>query len=77
MSQVKGIPAKRVFPGAIGLLFQGVKLIGSANAATLSTLEPVSTLAIGVRLLSEAMTIEKLVDEAMIEAAASLIARQG
>ncbi|NJL19756.1 MAG: DMT family transporter [Leptolyngbyaceae cyanobacterium SM1_3_5] len=61
---------------AIGLLFESVKLIGAANSAILSTLEPVMTLAIAVGVLGEAVTIEKLVGGAMIVGAAILIARR-
>lgn len=61
---------------AIGLLFESVKRLGSANASILSTLEPVIATAIGVWLLGDEVTIEKLLGGTLIIGAAILIARK-
>lgn len=46
--------------GAIGLQFQGIKLIGSVRASMLATLEPVMTLIIEIAILSGALTFANL-----------------
>lgn len=51
---------------AVGLLFQGIKLIGSVNASILSNLEPIVTVVIGAALLGEVLTLEKILGGLLI-----------
>jgi drug/metabolite transporter (DMT)-like permease len=60
---------------AIGLLFQGIKLIGSVNASILSNLEPIVTVVIGTAFLEEALTLEKILGGLLIIFAGVVLAK--
>ncbi|MBD1853407.1 DMT family transporter [Cyanobacteria bacterium FACHB-502] len=60
---------------AIGLLFQGIKLIGSVNASILSNLEPIVTVVIGTAFLGEMLTLEKVLGGLLIVFAGVVLAK--
>lgn len=60
---------------AIVAFFAGLERVGPADAATLSTLEPIVTLLLGALLLSEVLTVTQLVGGVCILAAVLVLAR--
>ena len=62
---------------AMGFLFAGMRLLGPADAATLSTLEPVVTFALAALLLSESISTQQLFGVAVVIAAVVWLARAG
>lgn len=60
---------------ALGLLFQGIKLIGSVNVSILSNLEPLVTVLIGTAFLGEELTVEKVLGGLLIIVAGVMLAR--
>ena len=62
---------------AMACLFVGIQRIGAADAATLSTLEPVVTALLGATLLGEALSGLQLLGGAIILAAVIFLARYG
>jgi drug/metabolite transporter (DMT)-like permease len=61
---------------AIGAFLTGIKHIGAAQASIVSTMEPVVTLALGVALLNESLSITQLLGGAMVLAAVILLAQR-
>jgi drug/metabolite transporter (DMT)-like permease len=57
--------------------FKGMEKLGAADASTLSTLEPLITLALAALILGEAVTALQLAGGALILAAVVYLARQG
>ncbi|MBI2314292.1 MAG: DMT family transporter [Betaproteobacteria bacterium] len=62
---------------AIVAFFAGMRRIGAADAATLSTLEPVVTVILAAVVLGEAIAPVQVLGGAVIIAAAVMLARQG
>jgi drug/metabolite transporter (DMT)-like permease len=62
---------------AMGAFFAGVRSLGPADAATLSTLEPVVTIALASIFLGEPMQVHQLAGGALILAAVVWLARTG
>ena len=60
---------------AVWAFFEGVKRIGAVDAAMLSTLEPVVTVALGWSLLGERLTMMNMLGGSLIVIAALLLAR--
>ena len=82
-------PATAVGWGAIGAIalvstvvailcfFAGLKRLGAPDASTLSTLEPVATIALAAAFLGEAVSAMQLVGGAIILGAVMVLARYG
>ena len=62
---------------AMLLLFSGIRHLGAADAATLSTLEPVVTAVLGVALLNESLTALQWAGGAVVLAAVIVLTRWG
>lgn len=65
--------AVSVSVGAVPLLKYGISIVGAPTASILSTLEPITSVIFGIILLSEGMTIQKLVGCLLIIAGVLLI----
>ncbi len=62
---------------AILAFMTGVERVGAANAALLSTLEPVVTVGLAAMLLGEALTLNKLLGGVLILTAVLVLTRKG
>jgi drug/metabolite transporter (DMT)-like permease len=62
---------------AIVAFFAGLERIGPAEASTISTVEPVVTVALAAAILGESITVQQIAGGAMILTAVLLLARAG
>lgn len=63
--------------GALALFQMGVKRVGAATAAILSTIEPITSVLLGILILGEEVTPMKALGCALIVASIALISRSG
>ncbi|MEG0773182.1 DMT family transporter [Clostridium sp.] len=61
---------------ALMAFLQGVKIIGSSNAAIFSTLEPIVSLILGVIILKEALTVRVVLGSILIVSSMILLAKE-
>lgn len=61
---------------ALMAFLQGVKIIGSSNAAIFSTLEPIVSLILGVLILKEALTVRVVLGSMLIISSMILLAKE-
>lgn len=61
---------------ALMAFLQGVKIIGSSNAAIFSTLEPIVSLVLGVIILNEALTVRIVIGSILIISSMVILARE-
>jgi drug/metabolite transporter (DMT)-like permease len=61
---------------ALMAFLQGVKIIGSSNAAIFSTLEPIVSLILGVIILKEALTVRMVMGSILIISSMIILAKE-
>jgi drug/metabolite transporter (DMT)-like permease len=60
---------------AMGFFFAGVSRIGAGEAAVLSTIEPVVSIAIGITVLNEQLTMPRLVGALLVLVSVAVLAQ--